>query len=204
MRVKKMKTIEEYKQIFDKYSGLIRTQQLQEENVAYRSLQKLMEQGYVEKVRYGYYQWVDHEDFSEVGTIKRLFPDAILCMDTALRYYGYIDRTPREWHLAVDKYSGRSRFRIDYPFVKPYYLEPSVLEIGLTEGDIDGHAVRTYDKERTICDCLRYRNKMDREIFNKAIRAYIEDSRKNIPKLMEYAKLLRVEKVVKDLIGVWL
>ena len=199
-----MKSIEEYKAIFDKYNGLARTQQLQEEGLAYRPLQKLIEQGYVEKVRYGYYQWVNHDDFSEAGLIKRLFPDAILCLDTALRYYGYSDRTPGEWHLAVDKYSGRSRFNIDYPFVKPYYLEPSTLKLGLTEGDIDGHTVRIYDRERTICDCLRYRNKMDKEIFNKAIRAYIDDPGKNIPKLMEYAGPLRVKKTVKDLIGVWL
>ena len=49
-------------------------------------------------------------------------------MDTALRYYGYSDRTPGNWHLAVSKDSGKSRFRIDYPFVKPYYIEPAVLE----------------------------------------------------------------------------
>ena len=47
-------------------------------------------------------------------------------------------------------------------------------------------------------------NKMDREIFNKAIQSYVSDSAKNIPKLMEYAKELRVQKRVKDLIGVWL
>jgi hypothetical protein len=45
---------------------------------------------------------------------------------------------------------------------------------------------------------------MDKEIFNKAIRAYIDDPDKNIPKLMEYAGPLRVTKAVKDLIGVWL
>ena len=88
--------------------------------------------------------------------------------------------------------------------MKPYYVEPSVLELGLTKGNVDGHEVRIYDKDRVICDCLRYRNKMDKEIFNKAIRAYIDDPCKNIPKLMEYAGPLRVKKAVKDLIGVWL
>ena len=199
-----MRSIEEYKRIFDKYNGLVRTQQLQEERIDYRPLQRLIEQGFVEKVRYGYYRWVSSDAFSEVPILKSLFPDAILCMDTALRYYGYSDRTPGDWHLAVDKYSSRSRFNIDYPFVKPYYLDPSSLELGLAEGAIDGHSVRIYDRDRTICDCLRYRNKMDKEIFNKAIRAYIEDSQKNIPKLMEYAGPLRVKKVVKDLIGVCL
>lgn len=199
-----MKAIEEYKKIFDQYGGMMRAKQLQAENILYRPLQKLIEQGCVEKVRYGYYQWVDHDDFSEVGTVIRLFPDAILCMDTALRHYGYSDRTPADWHLAVSKDSGKSRFKIDYPFVKPYYVEPPLLELGRTTGEIDGHEVRIYDKDRVICDCLRYRNKMDKEIFNKAIQNYIADPGKSVPKLLEYAEALRVKKTVKDLIGVWL
>lgn len=199
-----MRSVAEYKMIFDRYGGMMRSKQLQEENIFYRTLQKLIAQGYVEKVRYGYYQWVDQEDFSEVSIVVRLFPDAILCMDTALRYYGYSDRTPVEWHLAVSKDSGKSRFKIDYPFVKPYYMEPSLLELGLTIGKMDGHKVRIYDKDRLMCDCLRYRNKMDKEIFNKAIQNYIADPDKSIPKLLEYAELLRVKKTAKDLIGVWL
>lgn len=199
-----MRSVTEYKKIFDQYGGMMRSKELQEENILYRPLQKLIQQGCVEKVRYGYYQWIDLEDFSEVGTVVRLFPDAILCMDTALRYYGYSDRTPAEWHLAVSKDSGKSRFKIDYPFVKPYYIEPSLLKLGLTIGEMDGYRVRIYDKDRLICDCLRYRNKMDKEIFNKAIQNYIADSAKSVPKLLEYAEMLRVKKTAKDLIGVWL
>lgn len=163
-----------------------------------------MEAGHMEKVRYGYYQWVDPDDFSEVGTVSRLFPDGIFCMDTALRYYRYSDRTPEQWHLAVSKDSGKSRFHIDYPFVKPYFLEPAVLELGSTKGNMDGHDVRIYDKDRVICDCLRYRNKMDKEIFNKAIQNYINDPGKSISNLLEYAEPLRVKRIAKDLIGVWL
>lgn len=199
-----MHDVQYYKSIFDKYGGMMRTTQLAEEKIFYPQREKLIADGYVEKIRRGYYQWINPDDFSEVGTVIRLFPDAILCMDTALRYYDYSDRTPGDWHLAVSKDSGKSRFRIDYPFVKPYYVEPSVLELGLTTGTMDGHAIRIYDKDRLICDCLRYRNKMDKEISNKAIQKYIADPEKSIPKLMEYAGPLRVKKLAKDLIGVWL
>lgn len=199
-----MNGTEHYKRIFDQYGGMMRTKELQNENVFYRRLQQLINEGHVEKVRYGYYQWIDEEDFSEAGTVIRLFPDAILCMDTALRYYKYSDRTPAQWHLTVSKDSGKSRFNIDYPFIKPYYVEPKILEIGLSNGNMDGHEVRIYDKDRVICDCLRYRNKMDKEIFNRAIQSYIADPEKSIPKLLEYAEMLRVKKVAKDLIGVWL
>ena len=83
-------------------------------------------------------------------------------------------------------------------------MEPDLLELGLTSCEIDGVSARIVDKERAICDCLRYRNKMDREIFNKAIRSYIADPEKSIPNLTAYAKPLRVVKPVRDLIGVWL
>lgn len=199
-----MKRADEYKKIFERYGGMMRTKDLQKEKIQYRTLQRLIDQEVVEKVRYGYYQWINPEDFSEVGTVIRLFPDAVFCMETALRYYEYSDRTPAEWHLAVSKDSGKSRFKIDYPFVKPHYMEPSWLEVGLTSGTMDGNKVRIYDKDRVICDCLRYRNKMDKEIFNKAVQRYIADPEKSIPHLLEYAEVLRVKKIVKELIGVWL
>lgn len=199
-----MYDVQYYKSIFDKYGGMMRTTQLAEEKIFYPQREKLIAEGHVEKIRRGYYQWIDNEDFSEIKTVIRLFPDAILCMDTALRYYGYSDRTPGDWHLAVSKDSGKSRFKINYPFVKPYYMEPAVLEIGLTSVSMDGHTVRIYDKDRLICDCLRYRNKMDKEIFNKAIRTYIDDPEKRIDKLMDYAEGLRVKKIATDLIGLWL
>ena len=83
-------------------------------------------------------------------------------------------------------------------------MEPSLLRLGETTGEIDFIKVRIYDRDRTICDVLRNMNKMDREIFNKAIQGYVNDTKKNIPNLMRYAKELRVQKRVRELIGVWL
>jgi len=64
--------------------------------------------------------------------------------------------------------------------------------------------IRIYDKERTICDTLRYANKLDREVFNIAIQRFVKDKEKKILKLMEYAKILRVTKKVTHYLGVWL
>lgn len=199
-----MDSIEYAKSVFQKSNSIMRTKELSSAKIYYPALQKLIREGYVEKIRYGYYKWVDKDNLGEAITIKGLFPNGILCMNTALFYYGYSDRTPLEWHIAVSKDSGKTRFRINYPFVKPYYIEPSVLKIGLTEGLMEGIQVKIYDKERVICDCFRYMNKMDREIFNKAIQAYINDTSKNIPNLITYAKKLHVSTKVKTLIGVWL
>jgi predicted transcriptional regulator of viral defense system len=189
---------------FQQHNGIMRTCELHDAHIYYEDIQQLIQRGVIEKVRYGYYQWVSSAILSEATTIARLFPDAILCMDTALFYYRYSDRTPLAWHLAVSKDSNKSRFKLDYPFTKAYFVEPSILELGAVDGTIDGNPVRLYNKERTICDCLRYKGKMDMEIFNKAIRCYVEDPEKNIPRLMEYGKKLRVTQKVKTIVGVWL
>lgn len=199
-----MNDINTVKEIFLQHGGIMRRKELTLEKIYYGQISSLIQEGVIEKIRPGYYQWIDPDNLSEVLTITRLFPDGILCMDTALRHYGYSDRTPAEWHIAVSKYSNRTRFKIDYPFIKPYYVAPEILEIGLCEQEIDGNKVKMYDKERVICDCLRYRNKMDKEVFNKAIQGYVGDTGKSIPKLMEYSVPLRCQKLVKDLIGVWL
>lgn len=92
-----MYDVSKYKRIFEQHGGIMRTKQLTEEKLFYRDIQRLISDGYVEKVRTGYYQWIDPENFSEAGIIAHLFPDGVLCMDTAFRHYGYIDRTPGKW-----------------------------------------------------------------------------------------------------------
>ena len=133
-----------------------------------------------------------------------LFPDARLCMESALYAYGYIREKPYGWHLAVDKNTSKSRFKMDYPKVIPYYTEPEALELGSTTIEQNGLTFQIYDKERMICDCLKYEAKLDRAIFREAIQSYIRDNDKDISMLMEYARARKVTGKVQSLIGVWL
>lgn len=199
-----MRTMLEIHEIFQRYGGMMKTHELSNERLYYQNIQNLLDKGIIEKLRYGYYRWVEDTNPSEVDVVVKLFPDGILCMESALRYYGYIEEASAEWHIAVSKDSGKSRFNIDYPYVKPYYIEPSLLEVGMTVGEIDGIKVKVYDRERVICDCLRYRNRMDKEIFNNAIKSYINDSMRNIAHLNKYADELMVSQKARDLLAIWL
>ena len=191
-------------EMFSQHDYIMTTAELKAEKLYYADIQQLIREGFIEKVKWGYYHWINEFEGSEIVIIKRLFPDAILCMETALFYYKYSDRNPAEWNIAIDKNASRQRTKIDYPFIKAYRVEPALLTVGETKGEIDETDIRIYDRDRTICDVLRNMNKMDKEIFNKAIQNYVKDPKKNIPNLMQYAKALRVQKRVKELIGVWL
>ena len=196
--------IQTAKQIFDAHNGIMKSKEIIENKIYNRFLKKLIDEGYVEKIKFGYYQWQDERAFSEATVIARLFPDAVICMESALQYYSYTDRTPSAWCLAVDKHSTKSRFNIDYPSVKPHYIPEEQMTLGVEMVNIENTELKIFNRERVICDCLRQENKMDVEVFNKAIQAYIKDPKKNVPRLMEYAKILRTENKVRKMIGVWL
>lgn len=196
--------LQKIKEIFLRYNGVMKWKEMIQNELSFRLIEKLLIQGHIEKIKFGYYQWVDNHNFSDIALIAKLFPDAIICMESALQYYGYTDRTPAAWHLAVDKHSTKSRFKIDFPIVKPYYIPIEQMNLGVEVINIESAELKIFNRERIICDCLRRENKMDAEVFNKAIQAYIKDPKKNIPRLMEYAKILRIEYKVRRMIGIWL
>jgi len=185
-------------------NGLIKTSDMLSMGISTHEIRKLAMDGAIERVRQGYYQMRTDSDSSEEELIAKLFPDGVICMNTALFFYGYSNRTPMAWDIAINKNTSKSRFKLDYPFVQPYYLEPHLLTFGITTGDFSGHSMQIFDRDRLICECLQYEDKMDRETYNKAIQGYVSDTKKNITRLLEYAEQRRVLKKVKDRIGVWL
>ena len=195
---------EQIQALFESYGGVMKTAELKEHGIHYRALQKLIEEGTVEQVRRGYYQYLDEKAFTEVPAITTLFPDGVLCMESALDYYGYTERTPSAWQIAVDARTRRNRFKIAYPVVKPHFVQSEKFPVGITDGEISGTNIRVYDRERTICDCLLHKNKMDQEVFNDAMKNYLKDPERNAARLGEYASKLRVEKKVREVLGVWL
>ncbi|HAN09637.1 MAG TPA: hypothetical protein DCP90_03375 [Clostridiales bacterium] len=198
-----MRKTDTMERIFNENNGIVQTSVLKEAGVTSRQIAKLVEDGVIAKIKHGYYEYTEH-NVDEKVIISKLFPDAIMCLHSALYIYEYTDRVPSYWQLAVDKSTEGSKYNITYPRVKPVYVSKTYLNIGATMHETNGVRFKIYDKERTICDCLRYINKMDTEVFNKAIKAYISDSDRNIGKLIEYGKLLRVSKKIKTYVEVWL
>ena len=183
---------------------IIRTADLNKVGLMSREIAELVNIGKLERIKQGYYQLAGSENNSDVKLISELYPDGVLCMATALFYYGYSDRTPLTWDIAVDRNTSKAIFNIDYPYVKPYYIDKSHLDYGVTEAVYEEYILKIFDRDRLICECIKHENKMDREIYNKAIQAYINDSKKNITNLLDYAKRRNIHKKVRERIGVWL
>lgn len=188
---------------FNKRGGVLKTSELNALGISSRKIKKLLEKNIIKKIKRGYYELSNSINPDEV-IIARLFPNAVIFLESALIYYGYTDRIPSAWQIAVDKDSEKSQYKIEYPPIEPYYLEPKFLKIGVDTIQVDGVTIKIFDRDRTICDVLRYENKLEKEVFSNAVQRYVKDQKKNIRKLFEYAELFNIKNKVQTYIGVWI
>ena len=160
--------------------------------------------GYLDRIRHGYYQLAEADTSSEEQLLATLIPKGIVCVESALFHYGYSDFAPRKCSIAVPRSMSRTKLDVDALALQTYYVQSEIYELGRITDDFDGVMLPVYDRERTICDCFKYRSRLDNEIFNKALNAYANDSKKNLQNLSAYAKKLRVYKKVTELMEVLL
>jgi predicted transcriptional regulator of viral defense system len=158
--------------------------------------------GFLDRVRHGYYQLADHDVSSEEQLLATLIPKGIVCVESALFHYGYSDFAPRKWSIAVPRSMSRTKLEVDALALQTYYVSVDIYELGKTTDDFGGVMLPVYDRERTICDCFKYRTRLDNEMFSKALNAYANDTNKNLKNLSDYAKKLRVYKKVTELMEV--
>lgn len=199
-----MKKSDIAKSIIKNNGGIAKTAQLNEVGIQNSEIKKMCESGEIERVKHGYYQVANHMEISEEKMISVFLEEGVVCMESALFYYGYSDKTPLVWTIAVPRKISRTKIKIDNFPCKVYYVQEDKLAIGKTEGIFNGIELPVYDRERTICDCFKHKSKMDNEIFNKAINAYVADNNKNLSNLSKYAKEMRVYKKVTELMEVML
>lgn len=192
------------KKIIENAKGIAKTAELISAGLSKSDISNLCNNGYIERVRHGYYSLSEANSVGEEQLIQTLLPEAIVCVESALFHYGYSDFAPRIWTLAIPRTMTKTKINMDAIAYKPYYIQNKLHELGKTYSDFDGVTLPVYDRERTICDCFKYRTRLDNEIFNKAVNAYVADDNKNLSNLSKYAKELKVYKKVMDLMEVLL
>ena len=196
--------IENVERIIINAGGVARTADFNAAGYTNAEVSDMCKYGLIARVRSDYFI-LPHEknqQQQEEKIIAYLFSDGIVCLDSALFYFGYSDKTPLEWHLAFPRTVTCSRFNIDYPHIHYYRIQQNILDIGKSVGYWNGVQLAVYDRERTICDCFKRRSKMDTEMFAKAVNAYVADEKKNLSHLSQYAKKLQVYTKVIEIMEV--
>ncbi len=181
---------------------VLSTEQLLDVGVSKTTLTNYVREGLLERCGHGYYTMPDAIE-DDMYLVMLRSKHIIFSHETALFLNGLSERTP--FIHAVTIPSNAAIPATIKEQCKCHYIKPELHEIGLTEKSTTfGNTVRCYDPERTLCDILRSRNRMDEETVIAAIKSYSKYKDKNLLNLGEYAEIFKVSKQVRQYLEVLL
>ena len=183
-------------------SGILLTDTAVKAGITKTAFYSFVEANHYEKVAHGVYAspeaWPD-----DAYILSLRCPGAIFSHDEALYYHRLTDREPMQQTITV--YSGYGTGRLTSYGIKVYTVKRELLQIGKIETTNSfGHKIPIYDLERTMCDLVRSRSNFEFQDFQSALKTYVSRKDKNLNRLMEYAKLFRVDRKVRELMEVLL
>ncbi len=187
-----MKNIDILKEYIKNNNGIILSRDLKKLNIHKQYIKLLCEVGYLERKERGVYIRKG-KNINEFFLIQQRFKTGIFSHNTALYFYHLTDRTPLKYDMTFT-----DNIRVKDEIILPHYLKKDKYELGIIKLKMpDQTSIKIYDRERTVIDILRDRNKIDLQIFNTAIKEYVKRKDKNLIRLEQYAKQFKVEKILK-------
>ena len=194
-----MDNIEKIKELVQNNNGILLAKEAQKNDIHRQYIRQLEETGYLKKVSKGVYAEKDKE-INEFFILGQKYKKGIFSHNTALYFYDLTDRTPIRIDMTFPSY-----ITVHDKSIKVHYIKKEKHLLGLKEMRLqDGTTIQIYDMERTICDIIKDKNRMDKEIYAKALKEYAKSKDKNILKLIKYAKKMNIEEEVVQLMEVLL
>ena len=179
-------------------SGYITMKELKEKSFQTRDIKKLLEEGIIEKVKPGLYRLVNLEEDENISLsfldVCQAIPEGVICLLSAIGYYDLSTFNPSEIYLAVPH--SKKVPVIEYPPVKIFHFRPETFELGINHVKTRYGHIQIYDKEKTICDMFRYRNKIGENLAIESLKNYLSRKGYNLKKLMDYAKICHVKNII--------
>jgi len=170
--------------------GYVRSKDLRAAGVHPTVLPAMARQGQLVRLKRGLYVLPEARARDEKLEAMLAIPGSVLCLGSALSFHDLGTWEPPQVHLAV-KYGRKVRLP-DFPPIRLYHFSEHWFDLGLQNRRRGGGTLRVYDMERTICDLFRFRRGLGMDIAAGALREYVRRRSKDIPRLLDYSRKLRV------------
>ncbi|MBR5573539.1 MAG: type IV toxin-antitoxin system AbiEi family antitoxin domain-containing protein [Paludibacteraceae bacterium] len=184
----------EIKQIFERNGGYLKISSIHG-TYLHKKILKATKEGVVTRVGHGVYVLTDNLANTMID-VEKVVPNGIVSMYSAWDYYQLTTQIPSAINITVER--NRKPWTPPYPPITLHYCSERLLNIGLTQATINGYTVKIYDKERSVCDAIRHRKKIGTDLAGEIMRNYLLSKDKNITKLIQYAKQLKIGTVVNQ------
>lgn len=166
---------------------------------AYYKMLEDVHQGELIQVRRGVYANIDQLS-GNMTDINTIVPDGILCLWSAWNIHQLTTSMPQAFHVAVKR--DRKVTVPSFPKIEIHHYTESILKLGIMKMKIDGFNIRVYDVERSVCDAVKFRNIVGMDVCSEIINNYLERPNRNLSRLMDYARILRVGTILEQYLQV--
>lgn len=184
------------KEYMSQNGGHISSTEAKEKSL-YNQLLYEVEKGAIIRVRRGVYA-LNEGLAKPMVDVERLVPGGVLCMYSAWSYYALTTQIPLSYCIAIER--SRKVVLPEYPPIELFFLSSNVFELGVSEAEIERFKVKIYDMEKSVCDAIKYRNRIGIDVSSEILRHYLTRKDCNIAKLYSYANTMRIGKRTDELV----
>lgn len=183
--------------IFLNRHGFLRASEALEEGLQSRQLLTLTDKGVLEQLARGLFRLKDLPPLKDrnLFVIGTKIPQGVLCLTSALAFHKLIQQLPKEYSIALIK--GGQKPKLETPQIKFFWISDPAFSEGIEKHKIDQIELRVYSPEKTIADCFKFRNQIGIDLCLEALRNWLKTKNRNPERLLKYAKICRVENVMK-------
>lgn len=191
------KAIDTAARIFARHEGVMRTSDALAAGIHRRTLYWMRDAGQLEPLSRGVYHLTSHElpAKPDVAAVMRRTPKAVLCLVSALDLHEVGTQIPGEVQIALPRDVRPPR--IDYPRVRVFHMSPQSLAAGVEERATEGVTLRVFNVAKTVADCFKYRSSVGLDVAIEALQEVIRERRAAPGEIMEYARVDRVQNVIR-------
>ena len=180
--------------LLNENNGYISSKIAHENGIDRKTLWRMVKLGLIERVLPGLYINVDIFP-DPFFIVQHRCPKGIFSHNTALYLHGFSDRSPIKYMMTIPT-GWSTKLLADKSYIF-YYNRPELIKLGQTEVQtVSDNTVKVFDIERTICDCLRYIDRLDRNLVLTGLKRYLKSDKKDSLKLLEYATKLNIRETV--------
>lgn len=191
------KSVDAAKRLFRRHGGVLRTSEALRLGIHPRTLYAMRDEGLLERLSRGLYRLADLPPLGnpDLVAVALKVPSSVICLISALAYHELTTQIPHEVYLALPR--GAEPPRLEHPPLRVFWFTGKAFSEGVETHEVDGVPVRIYGAEKTLADCFKYRNKIGLDTAVEALRGYVRGRYAQIDTLMNYARICRVEKVMR-------
>jgi predicted transcriptional regulator of viral defense system len=187
--------IQKLEGLFKADGPILKSANLRSAKFCSKDIAEMIKAGNLSQVRRGYYVWEPlTETLNDIEVLAALIPEGIISFFSAAQYHDLTTVIPQSIEITLPV-SMRTPALPGNLHVTVHKFANHIYPVGIETVKTDNYTLKVYDRERTVCDFIRNRLKIGKDVALEVLKTYMS-GKKNLQKIYEYAELLQIEGVI--------